>query len=91
MRYLKFKGQKVGITTDRIQEDDRDPELYYYELRRDEDRPYLPYMIEESVQADHFWGTMVAEAPIEFNQGDFHTLSEDLGHKLAEKFGLLPA
>lgn len=89
VKYLKFKGQKVGITTDRIEASDREADKYYYEMRRDEDQPHVPYMIEDSVDEDAFWGTMVTEEPFEFNQGDYHSLTEELGLKLAEKFGLL--
>lgn len=85
---MKFKGQKVEITTDRIDVEDRDPDLYYYEFKHDEEKTYLPYLIQEEVDAD-FWGTMIAEEPIEFNNGDFHTLTEELGMKLAKGFELI--
>lgn len=88
IRKMKFKGQPVEITTDRIDLDDRDPDRYYYEFRADEERPYLPYRIEEEVD-DHFWGMMIATEPFEFNNGDFHTLTEELGLKLAKGFGLI--
>jgi hypothetical protein len=84
---LKFKGQKVTITRERIQEEDRDPSLVYYEIRHDDERNYLPIVIEE--EAAEFWGTMIAEEEIEFNNGDFHTLNEELGLKLARGFGLI--
>ncbi|ASS75291.1 hypothetical protein CIG75_10025 [Tumebacillus algifaecis] len=58
-------------------------------MRHDEEHPHLPYLIEESVEEAGFWGTMVTEEPFELNQGDFHSLTEELGLKLAEKFGLL--
>lgn len=85
---MKFKGQKVEITTDRILVEDRDPDFYYYELKADEEKAYLPYMIEEQVN-DHFWGTMISEEPFEFNNGDFHSLTEELGMKLAKAFQLV--
>ncbi|MGZ4031025.1 MAG: LPD28 domain-containing protein [Tumebacillaceae bacterium] len=88
MKKMKFKGQKVEITTDRIPEEDRNPDLYYYEFKHDEEKSYLPYMIESEVN-DDFWGTMISEEPFEFNNGDFHSLTEDLGQKLAKAFNLI--
>jgi hypothetical protein len=85
---LKFKGHKVTITRERIQEEDRNPDLVYYEIRHDDERPYLPIVIEGEAERD-FWGTMIAEEEIEFNNGDFHTLNEELGLKLARSFGLV--
>lgn len=91
MRALKFKGQKVYITTDRIEEDDRDLEKVYYEFRADDQRKYLPILLEETVENDDlFWGTMICEEEFSFNNGDMHTLTEDMGMKLAKGLGLLP-
>ncbi|MCX7568459.1 hypothetical protein OS242_00535 [Tumebacillus sp. DT12] len=85
---LKFKGHKVTITRDRIAEEDRDPDLVYYEIRADDERPFLPIVIESTAATD-FWGTMIAEQEIEFNNGEFQSLNEDLGMKLARGFGLV--
>jgi hypothetical protein len=87
-KIMKFKGHKVTITRDRIPEENRDPDLVYYEIRADDERPFLPIVIEKTAASD-FWGTMIAEEEIEFNNGEFHTLNEELGMKLARKFGLV--
>lgn len=88
IKTTKFKGVRVGITLDRIPEEDRDPDKFYYEFQHDDERTYLPIKLEEQVEQD-FWGTMIADEEIEFNNGDFHALNEDLGLKIAKAFGLL--
>ncbi|KEO84835.1 LPD28 domain-containing protein [Tumebacillus flagellatus] len=88
IKTTKFKGVRVQFTRDRIDVDDRDPDKFYYEIQHDDVRTHLPIKFEEEVDED-FWGTMIADEEIEFNNGDFHALSEDLGLKIAKAFGLV--
>jgi hypothetical protein len=88
IKTTKFKGVRVQFTRDRIEEDDRDLDKFYYEIQHDDERTYLPIKLEAEVTQD-FWGTMIADEEIEFNNGDFHSLTEDLGLKIAKAFGLV--
>lgn len=88
IKTTKFKGIRVQFTRDRIEEEDREPDKFYYEIQQDDERTYLPIKFEEQVDED-FWGTMIADEEIEMNNGDFHALSEDLGLKIAKAFGLV--
>lgn len=88
MKALKFKGQKVHITLERIPESERDAEKFYYEIKADDENPSIPILIQEEVD-EPFWGTMITEEEFELNQGDYHSLAAEMGKKLAEKFGLL--
>lgn len=85
----KFKGVKVEITRTRIDDDDRDPDLFYYEIQADDERSYLPIKIDKEPVENDFWGTMIAYEEIEFNNGDFQSLNEELGMKLAKAFDLV--
>jgi len=85
---MKFKGQKVTITRDRVELDDRDADKRYYEIVGDNEQPHIPIMIVEEAE-DDFWGTMIADEEFHMNNGDFHALSTDLGVKLAKAFGLM--
>ena len=88
IKTTKFKGVRVQITRDRIAEEDRDPDKFYYEFQHEDGRAHLPFKLEQHIQQD-FWGTMIADDEIQFNNGDFHSLNEDLSLKIAKAFGLI--
>lgn len=52
------------VVTHRIPEKEREPQLFYYELRRRADDWSLPATIEDKVAGDDLWGTMVLSLPI---------------------------
>ncbi|MBI5327007.1 MAG: hypothetical protein HZB80_01765 [Deltaproteobacteria bacterium] len=77
------------VVTHRIPEKEREPQLFYYELRRRADDWSLPATIEDKVAGDDLWGTMVLSLPIKegFNEKNFIQVSEDLAEELKKLAG----
>ncbi len=60
----------------RIPSTERDPNLFYYELRHSGSDWSVPVNLEKSVLVN-FWGTLVSDKPYQLNDGGYYELSED--------------
>jgi len=78
----KIQNKEIEIATSlRISAKDRDPNLYYYEIRHDDDG-FSPTTIEHSVLVNHF-GTIAFKKPLELKHYDNKALILKLAQKQA--------
>lgn len=58
-----FRGSKVTIVEDRIDTENRDPNLHYYEIRHSDDDWGNPVSIDEAIGVN-FFGLLITSSPI---------------------------
>lgn len=87
MKYheLVLFGQKMYVTDFRVQQKDRDSNLFYYEIRHSDDG-WEPATIEKNVWVNHF-GTLVSNKEIEFTHVDYTPLLEENAYAITESLG----
>lgn len=66
----------VGATSLRIKEEERDPNLYYYDIRHSDEDFGEPAEIKEFVLVNHF-GTLITEEPLDLGEEGFYILTEE--------------